>query len=118
MGRVYTSVGRLGQHNVMVDQCESCMQRQGGGLGREAQALKRGPSSPPLNLTVEESMAIFDQPETWSERVQGSAECVREMARRRVRVRSDGDTQWARTAITRTNAWLSDTADQHHSSEA
>jgi hypothetical protein len=56
-------------------------------LEREAHAVKRRPSSPPLSLAVEKLVANFDQPETWSERVQGSADWVREMARHRVRVR-------------------------------
>ena len=58
-----------------------------GGLERKAHTLKRGPSSRPLSLAVEMSVDNFDQPETWSERVQGSADWVREMARHRVRVR-------------------------------
>ena len=39
-----------------------------GGLEREAHELKRAPSSPPLSLAVDKSVANFDQPETWSER--------------------------------------------------
>jgi hypothetical protein len=35
-------------------------------FAREAHALERGPSSPPLSLAVEMSVANFDQPETWS----------------------------------------------------
>ena len=73
-------------------------------LEREAHALKRGPSSPRLNRTVEESTMNFDQPETWSKRVKESVERVNEMAWQRMRVWSRGDRGWVRTAIARTIA--------------
>jgi hypothetical protein len=83
-------------------------------LEREAHAQKRGTSSRPLNLTVEESMAIFDEPETWSERAQGSVERVNEMAKQRMRVCYGSDRGRARTAMTRTIAWAIDPAGQPH----
>ena len=83
-------------------------------LEREAHAQKRGTSSRPLNFTVEESMAIFDEPETWSERAQGSADWVREMARQRVRVRYGGDGRWVMTTLARTSTWAIVMACQPH----
>ena len=77
-------------------------------------ALKREHSSRSLNLAVEESMTTFDQPETWSERAQGSAEWVREMATHRVRVSCGGDRWWVRTALARTSAWAIIIAGQLH----
>jgi len=73
-------------------------------LEREAHELKRAPSSPPLSLAVEKSVANFDQPETWSKRVKESVERVNEMTWQRMRVCSGGDRGWARTAIARTVA--------------
>jgi hypothetical protein len=86
-------------------------------LEREAHAQKRGTSSRPLNLTVEESMAIFDEPETWSERAQGSAEWVREMARQRVKVRSRVHRGRVRTELARTSSLTIVTTSQPHSAE-
>ena len=83
-------------------------------LEREAHALKRGPSSPPLNRTVEESTMNFDQPETWSKRVKESVERVNEMAKQRMRVCSGSDRGRVRTAMTRTIAWAIDPAGQPH----
>ena len=71
---------------------------------REAHALKRGPSSPRLNRTVEESTMNFDQPETWSKQVKESLERVNEMTWQRMRVCSGGDRGWVRAAIARTIA--------------
>jgi hypothetical protein len=59
-------------------------------LGLEENTPKRGPSLRPLGLVVKKSMATFDLPETGSERVKGSAECVNEMAKQRVGVSSGG----------------------------
>ena len=73
-------------------------------LEREAHGIKRRVSSPPLSLAVEKSVANFDQPETWSNRVKESVERVNEMTWQRMRVCSGGDRGWARTAIARTVA--------------
>jgi hypothetical protein len=83
-------------------------------FAREAHALKRRLSSPPLSLAVEMSVANFDQPETWSERVKESVERVNEMAKQRMRVCSGSDRGRVRTEMARTIAWAIDPAGQPH----
>ena len=83
-------------------------------LGLEENTPKRGPSLRPLSLVVKKSMATFDLPETGSERVNGSAECVNEMAKQRMRVCSGSDRGWVRTEMARTIAWAIDPAGQPH----
>ena len=104
MGRACISVRRWCQHNFKVSQCVSCMQRQEGGVEREAHTLKRGPSSRPLSLVGEVSTTNFDHLRRGPNGPKGQRSCVRKTARQRVRERSWGDRGWVRTALARTSA--------------
>jgi len=87
-------------------------------LERQAPALKRAMSTRPFSLAVEVSTTNFDHLRRGPNGHKGQRSCVRKMARQRVRVRSEGDREWVRTALTRTSAWAIVMAEQHTPSEA
>ena len=82
-------------------------------LERQAPALKRAMSTRPFSLAIEVSIMNFDHLRRGPNGPKGQRSCVRKMTGQRVRLRSEGDRGWVRTALARTSALAIVTADQH-----